>query len=482
MTPFGVVPRRRSLICSTKFIALFCRIDGGFFMRRIKVVFWTALALITALWLATDPLALKPTGFLPLRNSIVQLSGLLAMACMSLAMILALRPRWPEPWIGGLDKMYRLHKWLGVGGLALAVIHWLWAQGPKWAVGLGWLERPQRGPRPVIDNPVGQFLSTLRGPAEDLGEWAFYAAALLIVIALIHRIPYRIFYKTHRLLAVVYLVLGFHTVVLTNFVYWASPLGAGMAIFLTYGTWAAVVVLARRIGEGRKVDATITRLHYFPSLRVIEGEIDTLQGWPGHKPGQFAFVTWDQGEGAHPCTIASAWNPSEHRLTFITKELGDFTRRMPEALRVGQPVTVEGPYGCFTFDDGRARQVWIGAGIGITPFIARMKQLAMDRHAYASRPRSQAIDLFHTTADYSEEAIGKLTTDAEAAGVRLHVLHDRRDGLLTGDRIRATVPDWKEASVWFCGPAGFGTALRYDLARHGLPVDERFHQELFAMR
>nr|WP_283805027.1 ferric reductase-like transmembrane domain-containing protein [Afipia felis] len=181
------------------------------------------------------------------------------MACMSLAMILALRPRWPEPWIGGLDKMYRLHKWLGIGGLALAVIHWLWAQGPKWAVGLGWLERPQRGPRPVIDNPVGQFLSTLRGPAEDLGEWAFYAAALLIVIALIHRIPYRIFYKTHRLLAVVYLVLGFHTVVLTNFVYWASPLGAGMAIFLTYGTWAAVVVLTRRIGDAVGAEAALRR-------------------------------------------------------------------------------------------------------------------------------------------------------------------------------------------------------------------------------
>lgn len=223
-------------------------------------------------------------------------------------------------------------------------------------------------------------------------------------------------------------------------------------------------------------------VHYFPTLRVIEGEINTLHGWPGHKPGQFAFVTWDEPEGAHPCTIASAWNPSEHRLTFITKGLGDYTRRMPETLRVGQPVKVEGPYGCFTFDDDQPRQIWIGGGIGITPFIARIKQLAMDRQAYSGRPRSQIIDLFHTTADWSEEAIAKLTAEAEMAGVRLHVLHDSRDGLLAGDRIRAAVPEWKEASVLFCGPAGFGTALRNDFARQGLPVDERFHQELFAMR
>lgn len=451
-------------------------------MRRMKIVLSVTLALLIVLWLTTDPSALQPSGFFALRGSMVQLSGLLAMTCMSLAMILALRPRWPERWMGGLDKMYRLHKWLGIGGLVLAVIHWLWAQGPKWAVGLGWIERPQRGPRSALDDPVGQFLSTLRGPAESLGEWAFYAAVLLIAAALIHRIPYRLFYRTHRLLAIVYLVLVFHTVVLINFSYWASPLGVVMAVLLAYGSWAAVVVLARRVGMSRKAEGTITRLHYFPNLRVLEGEIDIPQGWPGHKPGQFAFVNWDETEGAHPCTVASAWNPSEHRLMFVTKELGDYTRRMPEALRVGQPVKVEGPYGCFTFDDDRARQIWIGGGIGITPFIARMKQFAMDRQAYSSRPRAQAIDLFHTTTDYSEEAIAKLTADAEAAGVRLHVLHDSRDGLLTGERIRAAVPDWKEASVWFCGPVGFGAALRNDFARHGLPADERFHQELFAMR
>ncbi len=451
-------------------------------MRGVKIVFWAALALLIVLWLATDPSALQPSGFFALRGSMVQLSGLLAMTCMSLAMILALRPRWPERWIGGLDKMYRLHKWLGIGGLVLAIMHWLWSQGPKWAVGLGWLARPQRGARPVSANTVEEAFRSWRWTAEAVGEWAFYVVVLLTAVALIHRIPYRLFYKTHRLLAAAYLVLVFHTVVLMNFPYWASPLGVVMVIFLAYGAWAAVVVLSRRVGAGRKVGGSITRLQYFPSLRVLEGEIETLQGWPGHKPGQFAFVTSDEADEAHPFTIASAWNPSNRRLTFITKELGDYTRRLPDALQVGQPVKVEGPYGCFTFDDAHARQIWIGGGIGITPFIARMKQLAMDRQAYSSRPRSQAIDLFHTTADWSEDAIAKLTTDAEAAGVRLHVLHDPRDGLLTGDRIRAAVPDWKEASVWFCGPAGFGAALREDFVRHGLPADERFHQELFVMR
>jgi predicted ferric reductase len=144
----------------------------------------------------------------------------------------------------------------------------------------------------------------------------------------------------------------------------------------------------------------------------------------------------------------------------VTKELGDYTRRLPEMLHAGRPVKVEGPYGCFTFDDDRPRQIWIGGGIGITPFIARMKELAMRRQALPTKVRSQAIDLFHTTADYSEEAIAKMRADAEAANVTLHVLYDARDGRLTGDRIRAAIPGWEEASIWFCGPAGFGSALR----------------------
>ena len=42
---------------------------------------------------------------------------------------------------------------LAVGGLVLAVVHWLWSQGPKWAVGYGWLTRP---PSKVTDfRPTG---------------------------------------------------------------------------------------------------------------------------------------------------------------------------------------------------------------------------------------------------------------------------------------------------------------------------------------
>lgn len=106
-------------------------------MRNIALALWATLAVLTALWLLAEPSIFQTTGFFALRTAMLQYSGVVAIGCMSVAMMLALRPRWPEAWLGGLDKMYRLHKWLGIASLVVAVIHWLWGQAPKWAVDFG---------------------------------------------------------------------------------------------------------------------------------------------------------------------------------------------------------------------------------------------------------------------------------------------------------------------------------------------------------
>ncbi len=460
---------------------LFCHLPltKSVAMQNIKHALWCLVALLTVLWLAADPAALQPTGFFAVRASMMQYSGILAISAMSIAMMLALRPRWPEHWLGGLDKMYRLHKWLGITALVVAILHWLWAKGPRWAVGWGLLQPPQRSERPSFEDPIQGLLASLRGTAENWGEWAFYGAVLLTALALFRYFPYRLFYKTHRLFALTYLALVFHTIVLFKFSYWMLPIGWMTAVLLVGGIRAAAVVLLRRVGAGRKVKGRISFLQYYPGVKSLESEVEVATGWPGHRPGQFAFAMSDASEGAHPYTIASSWDPENPRITFITKELGDHTRRLSAKLKVGQEVTIEGPYGCFTFDDECTYQIWIGGGIGITPFVARMKHMASQERDWLD---GQTVHLFHSTADVDEGAIAKLASDAKAASVRLHLLIDARDGLLTGERIRKVVPEWREASIWFCGPAGFGAGLRRDFASQGFPVRQRFHQELFAMR
>lgn len=445
-------------------------------MKRIKRFLVGSFAVVTVVWLMADTPWPQPASYFAFRTVFMQYSGVLAIGAMSLAMMLALRPRWLEPRLDGLDKMYRLHKWLGIAALVVSLMHWWWAQGTKWMVGWGWLQRPVRGPRPQLaGDTIEGWLAAQRGLAEGLGEWAFYAALVLIVLALVKRFPYHLFARTHKWIALAYLVLVFHAVVLAKFNYWAQPVGWLLAALMAGGGVAAVLVLLGRVGAGRRVKGTIETLIHYPSLDVIESRIALQPGWPGHAAGQFAFVTSDTREGAHPYTIASSWDERDPRITFITKALGDHTRRLRERLKVGMPVTVEGPYGCFDFEDDRSRQIWVGAGIGITPFIARMKQLA-------TQPGRRAIDLFHPTAVYEPAAIAKLEADARAAGVRLHVIaDDRGDARLDGQSIRAGVPEWASASVWFCGPSGFGESLRRDFLAHGLAAS-RFHQELFEMR
>jgi len=446
--------------------------------RMNKRLFWGFWVGLSALWLALNLDIFSTTGLFALRQFFMQWSGMLAIAAMSVAMVLSLRPRWPEPYLGGLDKMYRLHKWLGIGALALALFHWLWSEAPKWAVGAGLLDRPRRGPRPEFTEPVRAFLSSLRGTAEGLGEWAFYGVVILLVIALVKLIPYRLFRYTHRVLPVAYLVLVFHSVVLVDYDMWFTPLGPVLALLMAAGSYAALVSVLGAIGRKRRISGEITAIHRFPGVRTLETDIRLGDGWPGHKAGQFAFVTSNRLEGAHPYTIASAWNPDNPRITFVTKALGDHTSKLPERLKKGQWVSVEGPYGCFTFDDGLPRQIWVGAGIGITPFIARLKELAA-AGPDAVRPE---IDLYHSTREVDEAALERLAADARNANVRLHVLIDDRDGHLSGERIRADVPGWRDAGLWFCGPSGFGKALRADFAAQGMDVENRFHQELFEMR
>lgn len=444
-------------------------------MKRIKAFLLAILILLTALWLATDTLLPDPLNYFSFRSNFIQFSGVLSIGLMSIAMLLALRPTWLERYLDGLDKMYRLHKWLGIGALVTAVLHWWMATGTKWMVGWGWLEKPVRELRPAQTlGTIESWLRSQRGLAESIGEWMFYAAAVLIVLALIKRFPYHLFVKTHKWLAAAYLALVFHSVVLTKFDYWTQPVGWVLAALMLAGSIAAVLALLGRIGAGRKVQGTIESLTEFPALRVLATTVAVNEGWPGHAAGQFAFVTTDKNEGAHPYTIASAWKADTPCLTFITKDLGDYTSRMRASLKVGMPVTVEGPYGCFDFEDTQPHQIWIGAGIGITPFIARLQHRAVN-------PPTRTVDLFHPTADYDQAAIDRLTADAEAAGVQLHLLVDGKNGRLNGQRIREAVPQWRNASIWFCGPAGFGQALREDFCAHGLPA-ERFHQELFDMR
>jgi len=98
------------------------------------------------------------------------------------------------------------------------------------------------------------------------------------------------------------------------------------------------------------------------------------------------------------------------------------------AIEAGRLARIEGPYGRFDFEDGKRRQIWVGAGIGIAPFVAKMRERATLRSG-------TVVDLFHPTSEASDAALAKMRAAAAAAGVNLHIFVSSRGEKLDASKI-----------------------------------------------
>ena len=144
------------------------------------------LIVLTLAW-ACDVFVLQaaPAGAWPwvLQRQALYLTGIWSIALMALIMLLALRPAWLERPLGGMDRVYRLHKWAGILAVGAGAAHWLikLASGPMKSL-LGTQGRPAR------DLTLALFEGS-RGIAKDLGEWSIYALLLMLALTLWRRFP-----------------------------------------------------------------------------------------------------------------------------------------------------------------------------------------------------------------------------------------------------------------------------------------------------
>lgn len=442
-------------------------------MKHIKQGYLALIIGLTALWFIADPIFANDYSFFALRHAMLNYTGIIGIGVMSIAMILAIRPTLFETWLGGLDKSYRLHKWLGITGLIFSILHYLWANGPKWMIDLGLMARPERQRPPEEGLAILRFFQQQHGLAEGIGEWAFYGAVILMVLALIKWFPYKYFFKTHRFIAIAYLLLVFHSFVLMDFSYWGEFIGPVMAALMAGGVVGALFSLTRTIGFRNRLQAEIDKLEFHQDNNVLEVSLNLKGRWSGHNAGQFVFLTFDENEGPHPFTISSSWQ-KDGRLDFMIKGLGDYTRQLPDKLKKGDSVLVEGPYGQFNFQGKNENQIWVAGGIGITPFISRMQDLA------DSSQHSQ-IDLFYSTNMPDKHFLESVIKSAEKADINLHLITPEVDGRVDTDLITRVVPAWNKADIWFCGPARFGESIKNGFVQLGIST-ENFHQELFEMR
>ncbi|MFA9438599.1 ferric reductase-like transmembrane domain-containing protein [Uliginosibacterium sp. sgz301328] len=430
-----------------------------------------ALVLGVLAWMISLPAeGLGGTGFWAIRREALLLTGIVAYLFMATAMVLALRLPWIERRLGGLDRNFGLHKWLGIAAGVLVIGHWLCEHGARWLVQAGWVERPSRG---GARHGAEWFLSQFNGPAREIGEILLYVLIAMLIIALVRLVPYHWFRRLHKVFPVLFLAATFHSVVLMPPVLWPTVIGVLTAIAAVAGTIAAVLSLAGRIGRSRAHGGVVTEVRRLDD-EVIELHC-TLEGTGmAHRPGQFAFVTLDGLRDPHPFTMSSSGH-DPNTVSFVVKTLGDDTQRMMQQLQVGTRASIEGPYGAFDFREEEQGQIWVGAGIGVTPFLARLEHLA----AHPARaPRSIH---FFCCAPATSPLAERIRSLCQRAGVTLHWIDQARDGSLDMQRIERVVGHNTRNSMWFCGPGAFGKLLARGWARLGRRSGD-FHWERFAMR
>jgi hypothetical protein len=74
----------------------------------------------------------------------------------------------------------------------------------------------------------------------------------------------------------------------------------------------------------------------------------------------------------HPFTIASA-PTADGKISFVIRALGDYTTELISQVQPGMHADVYAPYGRFERRPECTREIWIGGGVGISPFIAWMR-------------------------------------------------------------------------------------------------------------
>ncbi|MEU1466555.1 globin domain-containing protein [Streptomyces sp. NPDC005727] len=205
---------------------------------------------------------------------------------------------------------------------------------------------------------------------------------------------------------------------------------------------------------------------------------------PGYRAGQYVSVGVTLADGARQIrqySLTAA--PGSPERQFAVKRVagdgtapdGEVSNHLHAHVREGDVLQLSAPYGDLVLEDTEAPLLLASAGIGVTPMIAMLEQLALTGHrapvtvVHADRsPAAHALRSDHEayTAKLPDaEPVFFYEQDAEGAG---------RTGLV--DLTDVDVPAGTHA--YLCGPLPFMRAVRAQLIEKGVaPAD--IHYEVF---
>lgn len=403
--------------------------------RRLNWLAWAValLPLLAALPFAGRAALHEPAAML---NWLGRLAGISALSFLLVAAILSCRvPGFDRPF-GGLTKLWRTHHLLGATAFLFALLHPLLL---SLAAGGASLEAAA---------------DTLLPPAGDRGSWLGWIALLAMMgflapsFAFFGEPRYQRWHSLHRLAAVAVLAALVHTLLFSRTI--PEPWNTGIWFVLATAAVASVawrLVFSRRTSRLRYRVERIAR----PASSIVELTLRPEGAHLAYLPGQFVYLTpYDEFLAAgnreeHPYTLSSA--PAEPCLRVVIKEIGAASRAI-QSIQSGSEVRVEGPYGdFFPRRDVGGSELWIAGGIGITPFLGRLRHLAGARETLDAQLIYCVQD--ESRAHFADE-LARLV--ARVPGMRLTIHYYCREGPLSRRFLQQHCPDFTERRAYLCGP------------------------------
>ena len=384
-------------------------------------------------------------------NTFGRLTGILGLSLLLVAAMLCCRvPGFDRPF-GGLTKLWKIHHWLGALAFFLLLLHPLLLALAAVEVSPGTAVAVLFSTRPAV-------------------LWGWLALLLMMVFLaptfhFFGKPEYQRWKWLHRLGGITVVLALIHTFMLSR----TLPGFWSIAVWGVFTILALAAIAYRWFWSvwRRRLRYRISAVDH-PANNVIELSLEPVARHLRYEAGQFIYLTpYDKALTAgygeeHPYTLSSA--PGEATLRTAIKDLGDASRAI-QNITPGTEVGIEGPYGRF-FPGPDARpepELWIAGGIGITPFLARL------RHA-VQQGTNLNVQLIYCVQDEARvlfrEELEQLCQALSQCQLSLHFFYQQ--GPLNPEFIASRCPDFGSRTVYICGPLSLAQVAREALVSAGL--------------
>jgi predicted ferric reductase len=232
--------------------------------------------------------------------------------------------------------------------------------------------------------------------------------------------------------------------------------------------WRFLLPLIRSVRHHLVVDHLVHENPNVVSIYISGRNLNSLHARGGNF-FEWRFLTRGIWSQAHPYSLSAS--PSNEMMRITVKNLGDHSWALSK-LRPGTRVLAEGPYGILTASRAVGKKILlVGAGVGITPIRAIMKDF----------PKDAQIDLIYRVIHEEELILRKELDELDKEDrMRVHYLVGTPEKFpMAAKDLLALIPHIAECDVFVCGPPGLAKLVRHSVESLGVK-SSKFHNEAFS--